>query len=46
MGSEDALFVGCQHFAWQPYDWLKLGDVVGRGLAGLLGMGIGSLLSR
>jgi flavin-dependent dehydrogenase len=45
-GSEDALFVGCQHFAWQPYDWLKLGDVVGRGLAGLLGMGIRNLLSR
>ena len=37
-GSEDALFVGCQHFASQPYDWPKLGEVVGRGLAGLVGM--------
>jgi len=37
-GSEDALFVGCQHFASQPYDWLRLGEVVGRGLAGLLGL--------
>jgi flavin-dependent dehydrogenase len=36
--SDDALFVGCQHFAWQPYDWLKLGDVVGRGLAGMFGV--------
>jgi flavin-dependent dehydrogenase len=34
-GSEDALYVGCQHFASQPYDWARLGEVVGRGLAGL-----------
>jgi len=44
-GSDDALFVGCQHFASQPYDWLKLGEVVGRGLAGLLGMGIREALA-
>jgi flavin-dependent dehydrogenase len=45
-GSDDALFVGCQHFASQPYDWPKLGDVVGRGLAGLLGMFIRDALAR
>jgi flavin-dependent dehydrogenase len=33
--SEDALFVGCQHFASQPYDWLRLGEVVVRGLSGV-----------
>ena len=44
-GSEDALFVGCQHFASQTYDWAKLGDVVGRGLAGLLGMVIRDTLA-
>jgi len=45
-GSEDALFVGCQHFAAQPYDWIRLGEVVGRGLAGMLGVGIREALAR
>jgi flavin-dependent dehydrogenase len=31
--SPDALFVGCQHFAAQPRDWLKVSRVVGRGAA-------------
>ncbi|HEY8091523.1 MAG TPA: NAD(P)/FAD-dependent oxidoreductase [Polyangiaceae bacterium] len=35
--SPDALFVGAQHFAAQAYDWLKVGEVVGKGAARLLG---------
>jgi len=34
--SPDMLHVGCQHFAAQPYDWLKLGKVAARGAAGWL----------
>ncbi|HXN33038.1 MAG TPA: FAD-dependent monooxygenase [Polyangiaceae bacterium] len=34
--SPDMLHVGCQHFAAQPYDWLKLGKVAARGAARLL----------
>jgi flavin-dependent dehydrogenase len=44
--SPDALFVGCQHFAAQPYDWLKVGEVVGRGIARLAAMGIADALAR
>ncbi len=33
--SPDVMWVGCQHFAAQPYDWLKLVEVVGRGAARL-----------
>jgi flavin-dependent dehydrogenase len=43
--SPDALFVGCQHFAAQPYDWLKLGEVVGRGASLLAAIGIRNALS-
>jgi flavin-dependent dehydrogenase len=42
----DALYVGCQHFAAQPYDWLKLTDVLARGAARLLGVRIGEALGR
>jgi flavin-dependent dehydrogenase len=28
--SPDAIFLGCQHFAAQTYDWLRLLEVVGR----------------
>jgi hypothetical protein len=42
----DALYVGCQHCAAQPYDWLKLADVLARGAAALLGVRIGQALSR
>jgi flavin-dependent dehydrogenase len=31
--SPDALHVGCQHFAAQSYDWLYLGEALGRGAA-------------
>ncbi len=31
--SPDMLHVGCQHFAAQPYDWVKVGKVVLRGAA-------------
>jgi flavin-dependent dehydrogenase len=42
----DALYVGCQHFAAQPYDWIKLTEVLARGAAELLGVRIGEALSR
>jgi menaquinone-9 beta-reductase len=35
--SPDPLYVGCQHFAAQPKDWLKVGEVVVGGAARLLG---------
>jgi flavin-dependent dehydrogenase len=44
--SPDALFVGCQHFAAQPYDWLKVSEVVGRGAARLAAMRIAGALAR
>jgi hypothetical protein len=44
--SPDALFVGCQHFAAQPRDWLKVGEVVGRGVARLAAMRIAAALGR
>ncbi len=42
--SPDPLFVGCQHFADQPYDWLKVGEVVAAGAAGLIGRRLASAL--
>jgi flavin-dependent dehydrogenase len=42
----DALFVGSQHFAAQPYDWLKLADVLTRGASELLGLTIEDALER
>ena len=44
--SPDALFIGCQHFAAQPYDWIKVGEVVGRGIARLAAMRIADALGR
>jgi flavin-dependent dehydrogenase len=44
--SPDALYVGCQHFAAQPYDWIKLAEVIARGGAELLGVRIGEALGR
>jgi flavin-dependent dehydrogenase len=35
-GTPDLLHVGCQHFAAQPYDWMKVGKVAFRGAATLL----------
>jgi hypothetical protein len=42
--SPDALFVGCQHFAAQPYDMLRLGEVLVRGASRLLGLRIAAAL--
>ncbi len=42
--SPDPLFVGCQHFADQPYDWLKVGEVVAAGAVGLIGRRLASVL--
>jgi flavin-dependent dehydrogenase len=42
----DALYVGCQHFAGQPYDWSRLAGVLARGAAELLGIRIGEALER
>ena len=44
--SPDALFVGGQHFAAQPYDWLKVSEVVGRGAARLAALRIAGALAR
>jgi flavin-dependent dehydrogenase len=44
--SPDALFVGCQHFAAQPYDWLKVGEVVARGVTRLAAVRIADALAR
>jgi flavin-dependent dehydrogenase len=44
--SPDALFVGGQHFAAHPYDWGKLGGVVGRGVALLAARRITDMLRR
>ncbi|HEX3343374.1 MAG TPA: NAD(P)/FAD-dependent oxidoreductase, partial [Polyangiaceae bacterium] len=44
--SPDALHVGGQHFAAQPYDWVRLADVLARGAVGLLGVRIGEALGR
>jgi hypothetical protein len=42
--SPEALFVGCQHFAMQPHDWLQVGEVVARGGARLLARRLASAL--
>jgi flavin-dependent dehydrogenase len=44
--SPEALYIGCQHFAAQPRDWLKVGEVVGRGVARLAAMRIADALGR
>jgi menaquinone-9 beta-reductase len=44
--SPDALFVGCEHFAAQPHDWLQVGEVVARGFAKAAAIGLGGLLAR
>jgi flavin-dependent dehydrogenase len=41
----DALHVGSQHFAAQPYDWLKLAEVLARGASELVGLAIGDALA-
>jgi flavin-dependent dehydrogenase len=41
-----ALHVGCQHFAAQPYDWVKLADAAGRGAAHWMALKIGAFLGR
>jgi flavin-dependent dehydrogenase len=42
--SPDALFIGCQHFAAQPHDWVTVAEVAARGGARLLAMKIGQWL--
>jgi flavin-dependent dehydrogenase len=42
--SPDTLYVGCQHFANEPYDWLRLGGVLGRGAARLAALKIATAL--
>lgn len=42
--SPDALHVGCQHFANEPYDWLRLAPVLVRGASRLAAMKIASVL--
>jgi hypothetical protein len=44
--SPDALFVGCEHFAAQPHDWLQVGEVVARGVARAAALGIAGVLAR
>jgi flavin-dependent dehydrogenase len=36
-GCPDAVYVGCQHFAGDPYDAMKLGEVLARGAAAWIG---------
>jgi flavin-dependent dehydrogenase len=31
--SPDALYVGCEHFAARPHDWVRVGEVAARGAA-------------
>ncbi len=44
--SPDALLVGCQHFAAQPYDWLTVAEVVARGAARLAAVRLAAALRR
>jgi flavin-dependent dehydrogenase len=44
--SPDALHVGGQHFAAHAYDWLKVSEVVGRGVARMAAMHIANALDR
>jgi flavin-dependent dehydrogenase len=43
--SPDAIFVGCQHFAAQDYDWLRVAEVAGRASARLAAVKIGEALA-
>jgi flavin-dependent dehydrogenase len=43
-GSPDPLLVGCQHFAAQPHDWIKVGEVVAGGAARLIARRMASIL--
>jgi flavin-dependent dehydrogenase len=43
--SPDGIFVGCQHFAAQDYDWLRVADVAGRASARWAAVRIGSALA-
>jgi flavin-dependent dehydrogenase len=38
--SPEMLYIGCQHFSAQPYDWVKLAKAAWRGASGLLAMGL------
>lgn len=42
--SPDALLIGCEHFAARPHDWLTVGEVLGRGVARLVGHRISAAL--
>jgi flavin-dependent dehydrogenase len=42
----DAVHVGAQHFAGQPYDWPRVGGVFARGAARFAAMKVGELLAR
>ncbi len=44
LDSPDALYVGCQHFAADPYDWLRLTPVLANGAARLAKVAIAELL--
>ena len=44
--SPDLLHVGCQHFAAQPYDWVKLAAVLVRGASRVLGLRVAKALAR
>ena len=44
--SPDAIYVGCQHFAAQPYDWTRLASVLVRGAAELARVRIAEMLTR
>jgi menaquinone-9 beta-reductase len=44
--SPEALYVGGQHFAAQPYDWLRVSEVVCRGVARMAAMRIAGALGR
>lgn len=44
--SPDAVYVGCQHFAAQPYDWTRLAPVLVRGAAELARVRIAEMLAR
>jgi len=41
-----ALFVGCQHFAAQPRDWARVGEVAGHAVARVTAARIAALLAR
>jgi flavin-dependent dehydrogenase len=41
----DAMHIGCEHFAAQPHDWLRVGEVVARGAAAWLARAMGQALA-